>query len=648
MGLSSSQARLLNLTSRMHQIEYKAAKIEAEKLQMANESRRVHEDYLFALEQSKIQVKVLNTDGSIDYIDATYNILTERGYQLKLEGEDKEIVSEQTAHNYETANGNQDYFVALETGRVTDTDQTVNGYKEVYTADQLAAVLSSSTITSNVRLMSDINMSGMNISPKMLYNAVFDGNGHSITGLSKALFSYIYGNNAVVKNLNVSGNSSSNAILANTLSGGKIENVKVSGSVNSSQDNVGALVGTMNSGTINSCSVDASVVSTKSVVGVLVGQVKGGSISNCSAKGTVHGDNKLGGFAGTIQNATVSNCSSNSNVTGTYLIIDNKWGYDAQVGGFAASVSASTISYCSSSGDTYAEGCLSGGFVSYAYDNTIIQNCDSYVNVHANTSGTYGNYTYTDPNTGQQVNRGTAPLVAGFIGGVHGVNISNSNAYGSVDINDTTAAQNITYGGFVAGVTDRNSSNTISNCYTAIPDSDAHFVNSPTTDISTQNVQSTPVGNSISVAPPVINPTTTVDDSGSDEARDLFNRMAANGYATMEEDDPRIEYGDDNKWLTNMVNEGQLFIYKPVDFQEELYQVSVAVDTNLQEVEDKALLRKAEAKYEADMKRIDLKDRKFDYDLAALDNERNAIKQEIETLKTVAKDNVERTFKLFS
>ncbi|MCR5266264.1 MAG: hypothetical protein K6E29_06695, partial [Cyanobacteria bacterium RUI128] len=46
MGMSSSQARLLNLTARMHQIEYKAAKLEAQKLQMANESRRVYDDYL--------------------------------------------------------------------------------------------------------------------------------------------------------------------------------------------------------------------------------------------------------------------------------------------------------------------------------------------------------------------------------------------------------------------------------------------------------------------------------------------------------------------------------------------------------------------------------------------------------------------------
>ena len=73
MGLSSSQARLLSLTGRMHQIEYKAQKLEAEKLQLANETRRVYEDYLNALEMIKIQNKILNTDGSVTFIDATYN-----------------------------------------------------------------------------------------------------------------------------------------------------------------------------------------------------------------------------------------------------------------------------------------------------------------------------------------------------------------------------------------------------------------------------------------------------------------------------------------------------------------------------------------------------------------------------------------------
>ena len=67
----------------------------------------------------------------------------------------------------------------------------------------------------------------------------------------------------------------------------------------------------------------------------------------------------------------------------------------------------------------------------------------------------------------------------------------------------------------------------------------------------------------------------------------------------------------------------------------------------LQEVPDEVELKKAEAEYEADMRKIDSKDKRYDVELAHLENERNAIKTEIDTLKTVAKDNVDRTFKLF-
>ncbi|MCR5265132.1 MAG: hypothetical protein K6E29_00885 [Cyanobacteria bacterium RUI128] len=96
--------------------------------------------------------------------------------------------------------------------------------------------------------------------------------------------------------------------------------------------------------------------------------------------------------------------------------------------------------------------------------------------------------------------------------------------------------------------------------------------------------------------------------------------------------------------ITNLINSGDVRIVRLKDNSE----TSVAIDTGLQEISDETLLRKAEAKYEADMRKIDAKDRKYDTDLAALEAERNAIKSEMETLKTVAKDNVERTFKLFS
>lgn len=109
--------------------------------------------------------------------------------------------------------------------------------------------------------------------------------------------------------------------------------------------------------------------------------------------------------------------------------------------------------------------------------------------------------------------------------------------------------------------------------------------------------------------------------------------------------------------ITNLINSGNVTIVTKRDdgtfasgTDDDLYQYETSVSTNtgLQEVTDELNLKKAEAKYEAQMKQIDLKDRKFDTDLAALDTERNAIKSEIDTLKSVAKENVERTFKLFS
>lgn len=53
MGMSSSQARLLTLTARQHSIEYKAQKIQAEKLRLANDSDRIYNEYLDALDATK-------------------------------------------------------------------------------------------------------------------------------------------------------------------------------------------------------------------------------------------------------------------------------------------------------------------------------------------------------------------------------------------------------------------------------------------------------------------------------------------------------------------------------------------------------------------------------------------------------------------
>ena len=84
---------------------------------------------------------------------------------------------------------------------------------------------------------------------------------------------------------------------------------------------------------------------------------------------------------------------------------------------------------------------------------------------------------------------------------------------------------------------------------------------------------------------------------------------------------------------------------------DEIYKMfkntSIATCTNIQEIQDEKELKKAEAQYEADMNRINAKDARYDTELSQLETERNAIKTELETLKNVANDNVDRTFKIF-
>ncbi|MCD8377843.1 MAG: hypothetical protein LUB59_03550 [Candidatus Gastranaerophilales bacterium] len=136
MGLSSSQARLLDLTSRMHQIEYKAAKLEAQKLQMANESTRVYEDYLEALDKTKVQYKILTTDGSTTYSDiSSYTDFLKAGYAIDFKG----VVYDGTSA-YTASDGTYVSKTAI-----TVTDSNAEDYPDFAVGDTIYQALDAST-----------------------------------------------------------------------------------------------------------------------------------------------------------------------------------------------------------------------------------------------------------------------------------------------------------------------------------------------------------------------------------------------------------------------------------------------------------------------------------------------------------------------
>jgi len=73
MGMAASQARLLALTARMHDIELRAQNIEAQKLSLATQEDEAYEKYCAALDAKKIQVGVMSDIGAISYVDANYS-----------------------------------------------------------------------------------------------------------------------------------------------------------------------------------------------------------------------------------------------------------------------------------------------------------------------------------------------------------------------------------------------------------------------------------------------------------------------------------------------------------------------------------------------------------------------------------------------
>ena len=83
MGMAASQARLLSITSRIHDVEYQAQNIQSQKIALATQKDEVYNEYMAALDAKKIQVK-FNDGTSSKMVDATY--ATVCGYQEGRDG----------------------------------------------------------------------------------------------------------------------------------------------------------------------------------------------------------------------------------------------------------------------------------------------------------------------------------------------------------------------------------------------------------------------------------------------------------------------------------------------------------------------------------------------------------------------------------
>ena len=138
MGMSASQARLLSLTSRMHDLEYEAQALQYSKLDLADIKNKAYDEYEEALESTKFQMTMVTADGK-EYQDITYQnmIMANAGavhslYTLTEAASGKILLPEQIASKITPMPNNVDDFLEIVAKNYLYTGRTDLTTKDEY------------------------------------------------------------------------------------------------------------------------------------------------------------------------------------------------------------------------------------------------------------------------------------------------------------------------------------------------------------------------------------------------------------------------------------------------------------------------------------------------------------------------------------
>jgi len=130
----------------------------------------------------------------------------------------------------------------------------------------------------------------------------------------------------------------------------------------------------------------------------------------------------------------------------------------------------------------------------------------------------------------------------------------------------------------------------------------------------------------------------------------IYEGIEASGGCITDKD--FVNDGDTGKdWFNNLISSGKAMIcqYNTTGTKKGTWsEISVSTSPNLKEVPDEIAIKKAEAKYQHELRQINKKDADYDQELKKLETEETALKTEIDSIKKVKDDNIERTFGIFS
>ena len=111
MGMAASQARLLCITARIHDVEYQAQSIQNAKVQLATQSDQVYQEYLEALDAQTMVLKSIDMNGNQTTVPATFNNLCSK-------------------NKLSPASTNTNYALKDARGRLIVDDEIASGFAE--------------------------------------------------------------------------------------------------------------------------------------------------------------------------------------------------------------------------------------------------------------------------------------------------------------------------------------------------------------------------------------------------------------------------------------------------------------------------------------------------------------------------------------
>ena len=172
---------------------------------------------------------------------------------------------------------------------------------DISTPEEFAAFASQCYIDSwsknkYVSLRADIDLSGIQIQMVPVFNGVFDGVGHTISGFDYMGDGYVIGLFRYVER------------------DGLIQNLTLKGTVESENEKecIGSICG-INHGTIKNCTFQGTVSGRDTVGGIAGMNERTGTIAGCSVKGRITGYYSTGGIVG-INHGALNNCTNRAGI----------------------------------------------------------------------------------------------------------------------------------------------------------------------------------------------------------------------------------------------------------------------------------------------------------------------------------------------